>query len=239
MSWPALRWLVFRLDPERAHRLAHWFLHRVKPGEARRMRAVAPPSLATDVLGLHFDSPVGLAAGFDECAAAHLEPRPDQRMSGHALAGHTGADEQDRAAADGGDRFAGIEEVPDHFDAAREVSQIDRRASAGQRWSWELVKRTSAPARLKPTQVRADDSAVVDAPFLWFSGRDALQPLSTQEIAGLRRFFSLGGILLVDDAGVNDDGAPSAFGRTAREQIAKVLPDTSPIALAPEPRQTT
>jgi hypothetical protein len=93
------------------------------------------------------------------------------------------------------------------------------------------VQRTSAPARLKPTQIRADDPGVVDGPFLWWSGDARLSALSPQEIAGLRRFFALGGILLVDDAGASDDGAPSGFGRTAREQIARILPDTSPIAL--------
>lgn len=106
------------------------------------------------------------------------------------------------------------------------------RPSAPSRWSWELAQRTSAPARLKPTQVRADDASIVDGPFLWFSGQTAVQPLSPQEVGGLRRFFALGGVLLVDDAGVSDDGAASAFGRTAREQIARVLPDASPIALA-------
>ena len=105
------------------------------------------------------------------------------------------------------------------------------RPTAPARWSWELAQRTSAPARLKPTQVRADDPSVVDGPFLWLSGENALQPLSPQEIAGLRRFFALGGVLLVDDAGVADDGAPSAFGRSARTELARVLPDTSPIAL--------
>ncbi len=105
------------------------------------------------------------------------------------------------------------------------------RVSAPARWSWELVQRTSAPARLKPTQVRADDPAVVDGPFLWLSAQTALTPFTPQEIAGLRKFFALGGVLLVDDAGVSDDGTPSAFGRSAREQIARVLPDTSTIAL--------
>jgi hypothetical protein len=108
------------------------------------------------------------------------------------------------------------------------------RASAPSRWSWELVQRTSAPGRLKPTQVRADDPAVVDAPFLWLSGESSLTAFTPQEISGLRKFFALGGILLVDDAGVSDEGAPSAFGRSAREQIARVLPDTSPIALGPD-----
>ncbi len=105
------------------------------------------------------------------------------------------------------------------------------RPTAAARWSWELVQRTSAPARLKPTQVRADDAAVVEGPFLWLSGEGPLQTFSPQEIAGLRKFFALGGLLLVDDAAPKDDGTPSAFGRSAREQIARVLPDTSPISL--------
>ena len=111
------------------------------------------------------------------------------------------------------------------------------RASAGSRWSWELVQRTSAPARLKPTSVHADDPTLVDSPFLWWSGDIALTALTANEIAGLRKFFALGGILLVDDAGVPDDSTAEApktspFSKTAREQIARVLPDTSPIPLA-------
>ena len=66
MLWPALRWLLFRLDPERAHRLAHAFLRRVSPAAARRRRPAPPPSLAVRAFGLAFDSPVGLAAGFDK-----------------------------------------------------------------------------------------------------------------------------------------------------------------------------
>ena len=108
------------------------------------------------------------------------------------------------------------------------------RPNAASRWSWEIVQRTSAPARLKPSQVRADDPAIVNGPFVWLSGSSALSPFSPQEITGLRKFFALGGLLLVDDAGVADDGRPSAFGRSAREQIARVLPDTSPIALGPD-----
>ena len=105
------------------------------------------------------------------------------------------------------------------------------RPTAPARWSWELAQRTSAPARLKPTMVRADDAAITDGPFLWMSGDSALQAFTAAEISGLRKFFALGGVLLVDDAGASDDGAKSAFGRTAREQIARVLPDTSPISL--------
>ena len=67
MLWPALRYALFRLDPERAHRLAHAALHRVTP----RSGAPAPAGAAAVArgvacLGLEFDGPIGLAAGFDK-----------------------------------------------------------------------------------------------------------------------------------------------------------------------------
>jgi hypothetical protein len=106
--------------------------------------------------------------------------------------------------------------------------------SAPVRWSWELVQRTSAPARLKPTMVRADEQAIVDEPFLYWSGKTSVNDLTSAEIAGLRKFFALGGVLLVDDAGAGNNGEQSAFGRTARQQIARVLPDGAPIAISAE-----
>jgi dihydroorotate dehydrogenase len=66
MLWPPLRWLLFRLDPERAHRLAHQVLHRIGPAESRRRRPAPPPGLRVRAFGLDFDSPIGLAAGFDK-----------------------------------------------------------------------------------------------------------------------------------------------------------------------------
>ncbi len=107
-------------------------------------------------------------------------------------------------------------------------------ASAPERWSWELVQRTSAPARLRPSVVRADEAAVVDAPFLYWSGDVELAPLTSPEVAGLRRFFALGGILLADDAAPGDGGEPSAFGRSVRREIARVLPDSDPIPIGAE-----
>ncbi len=108
------------------------------------------------------------------------------------------------------------------------------RPSAPARWSWELVQRTSAPARLHPSIVHADDPAVVAAPFLYWSGDVEVAPLTGAEIAGLRGFFSLGGVMLVDDAGAGELGEPSPFGRTARREIARVLPDATPITLGME-----
>ncbi len=108
------------------------------------------------------------------------------------------------------------------------------RPSAPARWSWELVQRTSAPAHLRPSTVRADDPSLTSAPFAYWSGDTAPSPLTATEIAGLRRYFALGGVLVVDDAAAGEAGEPSAFGKGARHEIARVLPDTSPIAIGPE-----
>jgi len=105
------------------------------------------------------------------------------------------------------------------------------RSTAPARWSWELVQRTSAPARLRPSLVRADDPAIVDAPFLYWSGDSETAPLTSAELTGLRRFFALGGVLLVDDAAPGPRGEQSAFARSARREIARALPDTIPVTL--------
>jgi hypothetical protein len=105
------------------------------------------------------------------------------------------------------------------------------RTTAPARWAWELVQRTSAPARLRPSVVRADDATIVDAPFLYWSGDIDVAPLTGAEIGGLRRFFALGGVLLVDDAGVGEHGEVSSFGKSARREIARVLPDSTPVAI--------
>ena len=105
------------------------------------------------------------------------------------------------------------------------------RASAPARWAWELKERTSAPARLHPTVVRADDPGIVDAPFLYWSGDTELAPLTSAEIRGLREFLALGGVLLVDDAAPGPHGEPGAFGRSARREIARILPDGAPITI--------
>src|SRR5512138_3501210 len=66
MLWPVARRLLFCLDPERAHALAHGMLQRVSPAAARRRRPRPAPSLAVRAFGLGLDSPLGLAAGFDK-----------------------------------------------------------------------------------------------------------------------------------------------------------------------------
>jgi len=103
--------------------------------------------------------------------------------------------------------------------------------SAPASWSSELESRTSAPARHRPLHVRADEGALTDEPFVYWSGTSATPPLTAGEISGLRRFLSLGGVMFVDDAAPHDDGTPGSFGLSARSEIARVVPDTTPISI--------
>jgi dihydroorotate dehydrogenase len=66
MRWRLLRWILFRFDPEFVHRLVHRLLRLVPPALARWRRPRADPRLRVRCMGLEFDSPIGLAAGFDK-----------------------------------------------------------------------------------------------------------------------------------------------------------------------------
>jgi dihydroorotate dehydrogenase len=67
-----LRPLLFRLDPETAHRLTLDALKTLRHTPGRHaLLCHAPPKVPVEVMGLKFDNPVGLAAGLDkngECA---------------------------------------------------------------------------------------------------------------------------------------------------------------------------
>jgi dihydroorotate dehydrogenase len=64
--------LAFRLDPETAHHLAIAAGARLgwAAGALRAATQVADAKLASDVAGLHFPTPIGLAAGFDKSGSA-------------------------------------------------------------------------------------------------------------------------------------------------------------------------
>jgi hypothetical protein len=96
------------------------------------------------------------------------------------------------------------------------------RATAPARWAWELVRRTSAPARLATASVGADQRALLAEPFVVWAGAGDFPPLSGPELRGLERFIKLGGLMLVDDA-EPDSGA---FGRATRRELRRVLPES-------------
>ena len=63
MLFPLARPLLFRLDPERAHRLSLAALRRFPPPDRP---PVHDPALAVKIGGLTFPSPVGVAPGYDK-----------------------------------------------------------------------------------------------------------------------------------------------------------------------------
>lgn len=98
------------------------------------------------------------------------------------------------------------------------------RTTAPGRWSWELVRRTSAPGRLVAGQVIADDGELLTEPFAVWAGEGDIAPLTGAEIRNLRRFIELGGVLVVDDS----EPLGGAFRGAAKREMARVLPE-SPI----------
>ena len=105
-----------------------------------------------------------------------------------------------------------------------------RRKGAPARWALEVVRRTSAPARLSPAVVRADAPALLSEPFAVWAGQKAPAALTRSELAGLRRFIALGGVLLVDELAPNE----GKFLAGAIRQLARVLPQGSPIPIGVE-----
>lgn len=76
LLWRCIRALLFRLDPERAHHLSMAIFAALceVPGATpllRRLLQVRDPRLAVSCFGLDFESPLGLAAGFDKEARWH------------------------------------------------------------------------------------------------------------------------------------------------------------------------
>jgi len=106
-------------------------------------------------------------------------------------------------------------------------SDIGPRALAPARWGRELVRRTSAPARSSNDVVRVDRPALFREPFSVWCGSADVGPLSATELRFLEKYLRLGGMLVVDDA----DPRSRAFARSARREIARVLPESPPVRL--------
>lgn len=66
MSYLLLRSLLFRLNPETAHDLTLSALKAFRPTGVSRLLVGPTPQLETQLLGLRFPNPVGLAAGLDK-----------------------------------------------------------------------------------------------------------------------------------------------------------------------------
>lgn len=104
------------------------------------------------------------------------------------------------------------------------------RETAAARWAWELMRRTSAPARLEGRVIQATSPQLLEEPFAVWSGVEDPGRLSNEERRALDRFLRLGGLLLVDDS----NPALGSFGRGARRELTSLLADTPIQSLGPQ-----
>ncbi len=103
------------------------------------------------------------------------------------------------------------------------------RNTAASAWSMELVNRTSAPGRLISKEVALDRPELCTEPFAIWAGDTDVGSLSSAERRNLAKYIRLGGVLVVDDS----DPGSGAFGRSVRRELAKILPESPPVRLAP------
>ena len=89
-------------------------------------------------------------------------------------------------------------------------------------WAQEMRLRTSVAVSGQPVALRPDDRAILRYPLLYMSGDRALSPFSDAAIAVLRRHFSSGGTLIVDNAGRAE--ASAAFDASFRRELQRIIP---------------
>jgi hypothetical protein len=103
--------------------------------------------------------------------------------------------------------------------------ELDKQALG--RWSYELMARTSAPARLAVDVVDPASAALLNEPLLIWAGATEPADLSKGALRRLREFLGLGGTLIVDGRG---EGA-RAFLAGVKRQLGRVVPEAAPVAL--------
>jgi hypothetical protein len=108
-------------------------------------------------------------------------------------------------------------------------SGVELLLSAASRWSFELIERTSAPARISSEVVSPEAATFLLEPFVFWVGDADPGELSPLAQRRLTEFFRLGGQMVVDDR----QPGTSAFVKGAARELAKILPDLAKAPLPP------
>lgn len=101
---------------------------------------------------------------------------------------------------------------------------------AAARWTWELVRRTSAPGKLSTELVEPASPHLLEEPFVIWAGTSDPRALRPREVRRMREYLRMGGLLVVDDR----EPTAGVFGRGARRELARVLPESVPVKLDPK-----
>lgn len=95
--------------------------------------------------------------------------------------------------------------------------------------SRELERRTSAAVVREPSVIEPASASVLASPFLFAGGTGTIDPLSEAAQRQLQTFFSLGGLLVVDDRDRTSN--TTAYAKSVEHSLASVLPDAGIIHL--------
>jgi hypothetical protein len=107
------------------------------------------------------------------------------------------------------------------FALLRHGGRWDPRPDGLPRLAWEVAKRTSIDTTPTVRPLGAADPELFRHPFAVLASDAAVPTLGDAEVAGLRRYLSYGGLLLLDDAsGLRG----SAFESSSRQLLSRVLP---------------
>lgn len=93
--------------------------------------------------------------------------------------------------------------------------------------AWEGLRRslessTSIVSRKERLRVDLRDDSLFSHPFVFMSGEENFLPFTEDEILKLRKYFSIGGTMLADDAAA----APQiGFDASFRREMARIFPD--------------
>jgi len=89
---------------------------------------------------------------------------------------------------------------------------------------WEVVLRTSVEADYEFPEVRLDAPELFNWPLVYLTGDREFAPWSEAQRSNLRRYLTLGGTLLVDDAA----GRPaSGFDQSFRREVRGLIPGSA------------
>jgi hypothetical protein len=95
------------------------------------------------------------------------------------------------------------------------------RPTALRRLAWEVEKRTSIEVKLEPSPLRAQDPRLYQHPFLYIAGDREFPAWSEGDIESLRRYLTLGGFALVDNAKYEEN---AGFDASVRRELSRLFP---------------
>lgn len=114
------------------------------------------------------------------------------------------------------------------FALLRHGGRWDPRPDALPRLAWEVAKRTSIDTTPAVRPLGPADPELFRHPFAVLASDQAVPALGDAEVAGLRRYLSYGGFLLLDDA---TGTRGSSYATSVRELLSRVLPGARLAAL--------